>query len=467
MSRRPDTRVPFAVNLHLSMPLRRLATSVAVAMLLTSSFDVFLALEIGGTFRLCQLLAPLLVLLAFVKASYVRYIPVLGLLPLTIWLAFQVLFIPATDFWPRSLGYCIWLVLNLFVIFAFVQLFGGEARSIAAILRWYLYSFALVASFGVLQFLLPLGGLPGILVQQWWIPGEVARVNGFSYEPSYYATYLMIGFVFANSLRKQRSSLLSRRSLITICVLCAASVVLSSSRIGILFLFLDMILYAIGPWFAFFRNAFARRQSSFRLRRLVPSLLLFLTAVALGSATASLIANRPSVALVLLNGTGLSDTAAHSVLQRETAFEDTVSVFLEHPLLGRSLGGVASAIAELEGDRIRSFKDSKDFEGMNVFAEALAASGVIGFVPFLCFLVTIFRKPLAAAKAAPPIYGGVILGLLRSLAFLFMMLQFNQNILRPYVWLHIALLATVYVTARRETQLASAANYGIIASAST
>jgi hypothetical protein len=156
------------------------------------------------------------------------------------------------------------------------------------------------------------------------------------------------------------------------------------------------------------------------------------------------IENNPAIALMFLNGTGISDTAAHSVIQREDALEETLTVFLQHPVIGRSLGGVSSAIADLQGERIRSFEASKDFEGMSVFAEVLAASGVIGVIPFVWFLITSFRKPLQAARAASPAYSSLLYALLRSLAFTWVILQFNQNLLRPYLWTHIAILATVY-----------------------
>jgi hypothetical protein len=171
--------------------------------------------------------------------------------------------------------------------------------------------------------------------------------------------------------------------------------------------------------------------------------------------------NNPALALLFLNGTGVSDTAAHSVIQREDALEQTITVFLQHPLLGRSLGGVSAAIADLEGEKIQSFKDSKDFEGMNVFAEALAASGVIGILPFIWFLAASFRNPLRLARLAPPFYSGVLYALLRSLAFAWAMLQFNQNMLRPYLWTHLAILATVYAAAVQFVNNAAGSRTGL------
>ncbi|HEX4227614.1 MAG TPA: hypothetical protein VHZ07_03015 [Bryobacteraceae bacterium] len=432
---------------YLSEPLNRVVKITAVLILLTSSFDIFLIAEAGGNYRFCQIVTPVLVVLAVVKAFRSARIPVLGALPLSIWFIFQIIFIPATDFWPKSVGYCLWLLLNFGLVFSFVQLFSADRRSLISILRWYAYSFAALAAFGVAQFVLPVLGFGGPFITQWWIPGALARVNGLSYEPSYFATYLLTGFVFTGSLLKNRSSLLPTISLRAIYLLTGLGIVLSSSRIGIAFLFIDVLLAQFRPWPSFLSDALRLRFALNKVRALIPS-LLSITAISIFAVTALFaLENNPAVALMFLNGTGISDTAAHSVIQRENAFEETVDVFLEHPLIGRSLGGVSTAIADRQGERIQSFEASKDYEGMSVFAEALAASGVIGIIPFVWFLIATVWKPLRLARIASPFYSGLLCALVRSLIFAWAVLQFNQNMLRPYLWTHIAILASVYAAA--------------------
>lgn len=432
---------------RLSKPLNRLAFVTTVLILLTSSFDVFLILEAGGNYRFCQMIAPILVLLAVMKSVRGVRIPVLGALPLCIWFSFQVLFIPVADFWPKSLGYCLWLFLNLSLLFSFVQLFSDDVRKLMAVLRWYVYSFGIVAAFGIVQFCLPLLGFGGLLVKQWWIPNQLARVNGFSYEPSYFATYLLIGFVFTGSLRRNSSSLLPSRTLLGINCLTGIGIVLSSSRMGIFFLFFDVFLSQIRPWGAVIGDFLKLRLAPLKLRALIPSLISLAALAVMTTGLSRAVEKNPAIALMFLNGTGISDTAAHSVIQREDALEETLTVFVQHPLIGRSLGGVSSAIADLQGEKIHSFEASKDFEGMSVFAEVLAASGIIAVLPFVWFLIVTFRKPLQAARAASPVYSSLLYSLLRSLAFAWVILQFNQNLLRPYLWTHIAMLATVYAAA--------------------
>jgi hypothetical protein len=441
ISRHPRTAV------RLSGPLNRAAVVVAILVTLTSSFDIFLVLEAGGNYRFCQIITPVLICLAIVKAARCGTIPVLGALPLSIWFLFQILFIPAAGFWPKSLGYCLWLLLNFGLLFSYVQLFGDNFILLTRVLRWYVYSFALIASFGIVQFILPVLGFGGLFVKQWWIPGELARVNGFSYEPSYFATYLLVGFVFTGALRRNRSSLLPSINLLAIYWLTAVGIILSSSRMGIVFLFADVFLSQLKPWFSFFADFLKGHIIFFKLRALLPSFLsiAFLGVIVVGASTA--IERSPAIALMFLNGTGISDTAAHSVIERENALGETLTVFLEHPLIGRSLGGVSAAIADLQGEKVNSFEASKNFEGMSVFAEALAASGVIGIIPFVWFLVTTILKPVRLARLASPFYSVLLRALVRSLVFAWAILQFNQNMLRPYLWVHIAILVTVYTAA--------------------
>jgi hypothetical protein len=438
---------PFSVPV--SRPLQRFSIVAAILVLFTSSFDIFLVINAGGNYRFCQIILLPLIALALIKVSLGRSIPVLGFGGLCIWFLFQIAFIPATSFWPKSVGYCLWLLLNVAMMFTFVQLFSENAGRLRTLLRWYLYSFAFVAVAGIVQLALPILGLPGLLVTQWWIPDALPRINGFSYEPSYFASYLLIGFVLTGSLRRARSNLLSSRALLIIYCLIACGIVISSSRLGIVFLLVDLLLSQMKPWRHLLSDLRRLRIVPATMRALIPSCLLFAFIFLLSGGLAIALQNNPVLLLSFLSGTGVSDTAAHSVVERENAFEETVEVIAQHPLIGRSLGGISAAIAENRGDTIRSFEDAKIVEGTSVFAEALAASGVIGFIPFLYFVVVTIRKPLRMARIAPPFYSSLLFGLVRSLIFAWAILQFNQNVLRTYLWTHLAILATVYAASLR------------------
>jgi hypothetical protein len=280
------------------------------------------------------------------------------------------------------------------------------------------------------------------LVTQWWVKDRIPRLNGFSYEPSYYAAYLLIGFVLCGSLRHTEFRLISAGKLRWLRWLIGFSMVLSSSRLGIVFLALDVI--SRRTW----RNPLRLLHVPIRpLGVARASLFPALSAAILGGVIV-LAAQQPTTAVLLLGGTGLYGAPAHSVVERANSFVDTLTVFTQHPFLGRSLGGISSEIAGLHGAKVRSFQESKPYEGMAIFAEALAGSGVFGVVPFLIFLITIIYKPLEAARVSAPEYAILLRALTRALIFELAILQFNQNILRPYLWVHVGILAAVYAAAR-------------------
>ncbi|MGI8959613.1 MAG: hypothetical protein ACR2IV_07620 [Bryobacteraceae bacterium] len=394
-------------------------------------------------------MATLLAIFAIIRAVSGGYASTLGALPVFAWLLVQLFFSPVTDFWPKSLGYCFWLLLDLSLMFSFVQLFSDNRRALISLLRWYLYSFGIVSAFGIIQFLLPLAGLPAPLVADWWVPERVARVNGLSYEPSYYASYLVIGFVLAAALRHSQLRGLNPKTTRAIYWLSASAIVLSSSRMGIAFLLLDVISYPAKELLYLAKHPRRFLFAPSRFKKLLPLAISFGVLGLAAFGTIKFVKGNPEIVTMLIAGTGVYGATAHSVVAREDSFNDTLTVFEQHPWIGRSIGGVSSAIAELRGEQITSFKESKPFEGMSVFAEALAGSGLIGILPFVVFLIATIYKPVKLARSTPLFYSVWLRALVRALLFELAILQLNQNILRPYLWIHLAILATVYSAAQR------------------
>ena len=81
-------------------------------------------------------------------------------------------------------------------------------------MRAYLWSFVAVALYGLLQFFGPLllhVTMP--FTVQWIVHGRVARINAFSYEPSYYATYMFIGWAMLFQLRLSNAEITRGRTM--------------------------------------------------------------------------------------------------------------------------------------------------------------------------------------------------------------------------------------------------------------
>jgi hypothetical protein len=409
----------------------------ACAALLTSS-DLFLVLDIGGfKVRAAQLmlLPPVLSSIwgAVFSSKNLRW--PLGFTKLLLWAAFIVLFIPNTGFVSRNIGYAVWLLLSISLVWAATQ-YLETLSDVELVFRWYLYSFGLSAIIGLMQFIMPIVGLHPPLVTEWWIEGRLARINGLTYEPSYFASYMLTGWVLIDYLRMNGTTVMSSRWLNCLFVLVTASMLLSTSRVGWLMMIVWWIL----------RSYWQMQSRGMSLKYARSVLAVLCSSVILLTLTASYFELQGSDLLFLTGGLGIVDeTGEHSTIGRLEVAGETFQVFKHNPFIGVSLGGIAPAIGQLRGEDVNDQDAAKQNEGQCITAEVLAASGIIGIWPYLLYLWDILVVPIRSCTRAS---GPAVLakGLCWSLIALFTILQFNQNILRLYLWFHIALLsAACYV----------------------
>ena len=430
-------------NNELSLP-----QAFFIAAAFTSSFDIFLVLNFGFNFRIAQLFLLIPIGLVAVRAIGHKVILPLGTGWLLLWTISIFIFLPNTSFPERSLGYFAWLLISVLTIFVCVHLFSNSS-AILVLARWYVYSFVFVAIFGLLQFVSPIIGFGDLLlIQQWWIPGILPRINGFSYEPSFFATYLIMGWVVCAHLVEAKSSLFVDTHLKIYFLLITLSLILSSSRMGLLMMMLWYVQYP-------FRFVVRLIGGHFNMRFAKITLISF--AVVLLLVATMLYFFGFSELVFLFEGLGIFGGVAHSVDTRNNSTRDTFLIFMNSPIIGYSLGGVAPAIANLHGVTNLNFETIKEFEGNSVFVEVLAASGLFGFIPFAMFIFYMVRKPLHLARKVSSEQSSILVALTLALIFELMILQFNQNILRPYLWMHIAILAACYSAYKRSRNVVGVA----------
>lgn len=408
-------------------------TFFAIASLMVS-FDVFLVLDIGGfSIRMSQLLLMLPIVL-FILHFLIRgecKAP-LGYKSLVVWFVFLVLFIPHTTFIVRNISYVIWMLFNILLIFSSVQFINND-KKLLYVFKAYLYSYLFVGSFGISQFVLSVLGINPPLVTQFW-PNGIARINGFSFEPSYFATYMIMGWVLFLYLKLTKTSIVSKRFLNIGFGIITVSLILSTSRMGILMLGLWVSGYVI----LFLKWIFKGRFHKPYFKIILSFGVVFCAVVWF------ILFDSSGKYDFLLAGTGLKGTANHSVETRDSDLRDTLNVFFESPFIGYSLGGVAPAIGGMYGVNVTDQVTVQKYEGMSVFLEVLAASGIIGFIPFILYILSIIIKPLKLAKLINKDSKDILMGFALSLIAILILLQFNQNISRLYLWFHIALLSSAY-----------------------
>jgi len=342
---------------------------LAAVIFFTSSFDKFLSLDLGPNIRIAQLFSLVLIAAALLthRMGLTMEIP-LGAPWLLAWCAIQLAFVPVADFWQKSLAYCVWLVLNIALSFAMVNVFAGNPVRLQTLLKLYLISFVFVATFGIIQFALPIAGGPAILVEEWWWLGKVPRVNGFSFEPSYYATYLIMGLVCLGSLRRSGVTEFQTRKWTIAYVLMIIAMILCSSRIGIAFVLLEISIRPLRSLAKIVRKPSLVLGFHVSGRKiLLAAAFVWIGYIAIGKVVDWFV-DDPETVRIAVSGTGLLGTPSHSVDEREEHFGDTLQAISDHPWMGSSLGGVTESIASYVGIKPQNFEETKRFEGQSIFA---------------------------------------------------------------------------------------------------
>ena len=117
----------------------------------------------------------------------------------------------------------------------------------------------------------------------------------------------------------------------------------------------------------------------------------------------------------------INDESKDTYLQNENNYP----IFKESPILGYGLGGVDPMMAQHLGIRY-----STEINGLatSVAGEILVATGIATVFILLYF-----------CKLQTP--SSILRGLVIALNFELMILVFNQNILRPYLWMHLAVIS--------------------------
>ena len=422
----------------------KLVHAVFCICLVTASFDVFLTVNVGGQLHLAQLLTLVLILAACALiVQDGRILWPRGATALSVWVLWQAITIGLGGNLSLSLQFFGLLLFTIAGYFAIVQVYG-LSRMVEPLMRAYLWSYILLAAYGLFQFLLPLlTGITAPFTAQWLVHGRVARINGFSYEPSFYSTYMFMGWATLLDLRLSGARIAASRTMKWACWLMGAALILCTSKTGWLVMMLEGLLRA---WPALRRNlaGLVPRLDRGRLLIRVPrmrSLLLiaFGSVAAVGLlVTAVMMLPDPTV---LLGGTGLGGQAAHSVSERGNETMLTWQSFLDSPLFGYGMGGVPVHIGKLLGVDVQTMAQTREHWGFPVLLDLLAGSGIVGFIPFAVFLWTNSVGTWRLAQRFwPEERAKWLRALSRAMMLEWLLLLSDQNVFRVYLWFHFAMI---------------------------
>ena len=401
--------------------------------ILIASCDIVLAFEVAGlTVRISQLVSMavmFLFLLRIIKFGNVKILtPYYNLL---IVIVFNTICIFNSKTIFNAVGYDLWLLFDCVQVLAFTY-FLSKQESVHSIVRKYIMCFNALAVVGFVQFALQFVGINFFVTQY----NDLHRSNGFLYEPSFYATYMIMGSIICLYLLERRNYKCMRKSaLIVSTLLNCGAVVISTSRMGILIL----LIYVVYRGFMSLR-IYIHMKSSFI--RIIFTLMPIMVGIGL---IFFIIAVEFEVPFVMhyLSGLGIGNTTSHSADARMSGFVDTWKLFLDSPFLGCSLGGIDAGIIEYKARNYTVANNGG--ASMCISLEALAAYGIFGAYFFFKYMYDLTIGGYLKAKKRPgnkqdrePVYAMLI-----ALFFEFAILQLNQNVLRPPFWVHIALVSTV------------------------
>ena len=435
--------------MELSIKDRSITNTLMWASILTPSFDIILTVDIGGlTMRISQLFA-LAVFVYFVFDSFrgasLRF--PLGFGSLAVVILFNTLWIYRALTVKNAVAYEIWLIFDAVEILLFTHYLSRQ-ETLASLVRKYIFCFDALAIVGWLQFILQYFGINFFVTQF----HEMHRTNGFSFEPSYYATYLLMGCVICLYLLETHNErAMSRRMLQLSAVLNVGALLTSTSRMGWLML---AAYVGVRSLVAFYLQIKTKQGNLLRLLLLlVPVGLTVLVVVVI----VGIQLENPTI-LLYTQGLGIGKDDAHSSGQRLEALAGVWGVFRSSPLAGCSYGGLDAAILTSLGIPVTEV--SNGTYSMCVSVEALAALGVFG-AAFLfkyiwdlsvgCYL----RARRLSAVDRPD--RELLTALLLAHVFIFAILQFNQNILRTVYWTHLMLICTGWSCLTAQNRAAKAA----------
>jgi hypothetical protein len=422
---------------------------LVVASLFSASFDTILNFDVGGSLRLCQILMLFVFIAALAHAiQNGRLLWPRGSASLSVWMLIQLFLIPLGGVLFISVEFYMQLTFMVFCIFAMVQLYG-QGQLLESLMRMYLISYIFAALFGLFEFVIPFLGLTtleNMFIKQWIVHGKIARINGFNFEPSYFATYLLMGWIMLIELRVSKARITEGRLWLWATIAVSAALVLSTSKTAWIFMILEL-LFRLLPFIT--KTVRKIMREWVRGRVLIPRVnrntvrLTFIGSIVLLGAVAffSHYIKDPGV---FLSGTGIGKQPAHSLNDRSGAAKGTIEAFEEHPFVGRGLGGVSVYLASRDGFIVTTLEQAHGYWGFPVLMDVLVASGIFGFIPFLVFLyANTFGAMRLATRFWPQERAKWMRALGRAMIFEWLALMTDQNLLRIYIWFHIAMVAVV------------------------
>ncbi len=406
--------------------------------IITSPYDVFLTIEFGGfTFRFTQLMVILAagIFLCTTVSNGILHKPY-GFGLLTLYVILNTVFLVRAKYMSESIGYELWLLLNYVLVLMITDFFSKSYNTILELMRVYINSFFLYAI--VLMCQVVVYYTTGLRFGSCRSLGSYVRFSAFTFEPSFYSTYMIIGWILlCYLLEKKNTILFSAKRMKYMVAIISLSLLFSGSRIGWIFAVLYIVFRLICNIISIIGSKFIIKRHSLKIMFFFGMFVLFGFVVAV-----YLFLFKFDIVKNLVTGIGLFGQSSHSSTFRTTAMEHVFELFLDSPFLGCSLGDLTPRLME-------KFPNSSQASCF-VILEQFAATGIVGGISILVYISKLCcsYKNTIINRINDNKYSEVLKGMCLGFFFQTIMLNMNQNILRPYYWTSMAVISAVFSNMR-------------------
>jgi hypothetical protein len=319
----------------------------------------------------------------------------------------------------RSLGY-IGVYLFNFCLYFFLPYQMVQTMDLDRFMRIYWSSFVMVGLYAVMQVGLSLFGIYEPFALQ--RVGSLARGQAWTYEPSYYALYILPYVMYQNGMALFREKTRGLK------LFCQNMMMAVSTSTGL-----------IVSYPAFFACAMINPLREHSRKKLKKAVLFFLLSI--GAATIFIY----ETALNTLFKFFYFGFSHGSFAARWDGIVACCKMFIRHPILGAGLGGVSTERFQEESTydfKMITLQEFEAYDPTNCLTEVLASLGLVGLMTFIYLGIVFYRAfqdvikndaiDLSVKKTATALF--------LSLAVMIIALQMNQGLFRPYVWIHAAVV---------------------------
>ena len=273
----------------------------------------------------------------------------------------------------------------IFLYLILKRLAKTDEKFFSLLFQLYLAVVVVIGFFGLLQYLLALGGviLPGVLKG-----GNYFRIPSTFYDANHLPPFISTGLFFFLGFSFLAKDVRQKFGFLILSLVLAMVSVLTFSRSG----FLGTVVGSLTFGFLSLKNGFGKK-----LLPIVLVLLVFVGGVLYFS-------HRTHYSLVDRMFKSLTDPAEKSTVAHYELLLGEWQLFLDHPILGVGYGGFSEAFRASEHSKGHTWIDPvKDIRlpAHSIWLETLVETGVVGFIPYLLSMLLVTQQLFAGLFKAP------------------------------------------------------------------